>query len=92
MRNWRAGSKLNDGFDRLEACFLSFLEQSGSELTSECYIPSVVDELIHSGQANCPVLPTDSEWFGVTYPEDKPHVVESIAKLIREDEYPSPLV
>ena len=79
-------------FDRLEACFLSFLEQSGSELTSECYIPSVVDELIHSGQANCPVLPTDSEWFGVTYPEDKPHVVESIARLIEAGEYPQSLV
>ena len=37
------------------------------------------------------VLPTESAWFGVTYPDDKPHVVESIAKLVAAGDYPSPL-
>ncbi len=88
MNFWLFGP---DFFDRLEASFTHFLEDHGSELKSECYIPSVVDELIQSGQSNCPVLPTRSEWFGVTYPADKPHVVESIARLIEAGEYPESL-
>jgi len=37
------------------------------------------------------VLKTTSTWFGVTYPDDKPFVVESIAKLIAAGEYPATL-
>ena len=33
------------------------------------------------------VLPTDDKWFGVTYKEDKPAVVESFRKLIAEGVY-----
>jgi hypothetical protein len=40
----------------------------------------------------CPVLRTTSQWFGVTYPADKPFVVESIRKLIAAGEYPEKLV
>nr|MDQ3622057.1 nucleotidyltransferase [Verrucomicrobiota bacterium] len=37
------------------------------------------------------VLPTASQWFGITYQEDKPRVVASIARLIRGGAYPAPL-
>jgi hypothetical protein len=60
-------------------------------MKSECYIPTVVDHLIHGGHAQCPVLRTTSQWFGVTYPDDKPFVVASIQKLIAEGEYPEKL-
>lgn len=80
-----------DFFSDLEASFTRFLKHSGDQLKSECYIPSVVDELIQSNQTSCPVLRTSSEWFGVTYPEDKPHVVESIARLIEAGTYPQSL-
>ena len=33
------------------------------------------------------VLPTDDRWFGVTYREDKPAVVESFRQLIAEGVY-----
>ena len=33
------------------------------------------------------VLPTQDRWFGVTYQEDKPVVVESFAKLIEAGVY-----
>jgi hypothetical protein len=79
-------------FAALEEAFTRFLAESGDQLKSECYIPTVVDHLIHAGHAQCPVLRTTSSWFGVTYPEDKPFVVESIAKLIESADYPSPLV
>ena len=88
MNFWLFGPEF---FEALEASFTRFLENHGGELKSECYIPSVVDELIQSGQSSCPVLPTHSEWFGVTYPADKPHVVDSIARLIEAGEYPESL-
>ena len=88
MNFWLFGP---DFFERLEKAFSEFLAKRGDELKSECYIPSVVDELIQSGQSNCPVLPTTGRWFGVTYPEDKPRVVEAINGLTQAGEYPSPL-
>lgn len=78
-------------FEQLEAHFTKFLEDHGSEEKSECYIPTIVDDLITSGEAICHVLPTASSWFGVTYPDDKPRVTESIKKLIKSGEYPKKL-
>ena len=68
-------------FQPLETGFENFLAQRGSEMKSEYYLPSLADQLIKEGQAACPVLRTDSPWFGVTYPEDKARVVDSIANL-----------
>ena len=48
----------------------------------------MVDHLIKTGQATCEVLDTTSKWFGVTYPEDRPAVVEKFAKLGEEGQYP----
>ena len=78
-------------FAHLETDFASFLAAYGHLEISEYYIPTVVDNLITAGKVNCEVLTTTSQWFGVTYPEDKPHVVESIRKLIASGDYPSPL-
>ena len=72
--------------------FTHFLAEHGKEETSECYIPTVIDDLVQRGVADCHVLETSSSWFGVTYPEDKPHVVASIQSLIDSGEYPTPLV
>lgn len=75
----------------LESHFIDFLETKGSELKSECYIPTVVDELIQGETAECHLVSSESQWFGVTYPEDKQSVVESIRDLIEAGEYPSKL-
>jgi dTDP-glucose pyrophosphorylase len=77
--------------DHLEAEFSSFIKQFGNVEKSENYIPTVVDALIRSGKADCSVLDTTSHWFGVTYPDDKQHVVASIRKLIETGEYPADL-
>ena len=89
MNFWGFSSDL---FDHLEAHFTAFLTKHGHEMKSECYIPTLVDDLIKSGKANCKILETTSSWFGVTYPADKPHVVENIQQLIESGEYPSPLI
>ncbi|MEI6656078.1 MAG: nucleotidyltransferase [Verrucomicrobiota bacterium] len=78
-------------FEQLEAGFSRFLDAYGQAEKSEYYIPTIVDELIRSNKANCAVIPTTSHWFGVTYPDDKPHVVASIQQLIAAGEYPERL-
>lgn len=88
MNFWAFGPAF---FAQLEAAFTQFLSESGSQLKSECYIPTVVDQLINADQAQCQVLETSSAWFGVTYPDDKPYVVESIRELIAQGEYPARL-
>ena len=76
----------------IETHFTCFLDERITEEKSECYIPTVIDDLINDGSVDCHVLETSSSWFGVTYPEDKPHVVRNIQALVDAGSYPSPLV
>ena len=75
-------------FASLEAAFVSFLDAHGSEAKSECYLPSVVDALIREEQTECVVLESRGQWFGVTYPDDKPIVQARIANLVSSGAYP----
>jgi NDP-sugar pyrophosphorylase family protein len=78
-------------FATLEAHFGDFLNAHGHEMKSECYIPTVIDDLIKSDQTDCAVIETSGSWFGVTYPNDKPFVQASIRALIAAGEYPEKL-
>jgi hypothetical protein len=78
-------------FDQLRENFEKFLESSGTDLKSECYIPNTVGELVRAGQARVKVLHSRDSWFGVTYREDRPRVVESIRGLIAKGTYPEKL-
>jgi len=78
-------------FPQLRERFSTFLQRSGHELKSECYIPTTVNELVAAGIARVKVLHTPSSWFGVTYQEDKPQVKVSIRQLVARCEYPEKL-
>ena len=78
-------------FPQLKVEFEKFLKRAGGEQKSECYIPATVGELVTSGQAKCQVLRSSDSWFGVTYREDRPQVVESIRQLIAQGKYPAKL-
>ena len=80
-----------DYFDKSGAIFEDFLEKNIMELKKEFYIPFAIDCMIKDGSSKCDVLATPSHWFGVTYKEDRPGVVEKFAELVREGVYPSPL-
>ncbi len=56
---------------------------------AEFYLPTAVDTLIQEGRATARVLHTQSNWFGVTYREDKPMVEQEIAKLTDTGIYPA---
>ena len=78
-------------FGQLREAFTAFLQTNGENERAEFYIPSVVNALIHAGRARCRVLRTTDSWFGVTYREDRPRVIESVRALIVRGDYPERL-
>ncbi len=73
----------------IEDRFTQFLDASkDNKDKAEYYLPSVIDALINEGKARVKVLKTDTCWYGVTYPEDKPMVKEAIAGFVEEGIYP----
>ena len=76
-----------DYFDKSQALFVDFLRAHGSELKSEYYIPFAVNTFIANGSATMTVLRTTARWFGVTYHEDRPLVVERLRRLHEQGEY-----
>jgi hypothetical protein len=69
--------------------FKSFIAKSGMELKSELDIPTSVDKFVKNGEITIKILMSNERWFGVTYREDKPFVVDSINKMIAKGVYPS---
>jgi dTDP-glucose pyrophosphorylase len=78
-------------FAEFEAQFDRFLQAHGSEESSEFYIPSAVDEMIASGKASVRVLPTEDQWFGITYRKDRDVAAQCVRRLIDEGVYPEKL-
>lgn len=64
-----------------------FSDDSGDPLKKEVYLPMVVDSMMKEGKCSVNVYTTASHWYGVTYPDDKPLVKESIANLIEDGQY-----
>ena len=78
-------------FNNFEEDFISFMGEKGTELKSEFYLPTVLNNLVQTGKSTVKVLKTNSVWFGVTYKDDKPIVVEKINELVENGAYPKQL-
>lgn len=79
-------------FADLKEFFNRFLEdQSKDPMKGECFLPSAVSASLNAGTCSVKVLVSRDRWFGVTYPEDKPVVVDSIRKLATDGKYPNEL-
>lgn len=65
-------------FDTLTEMFAQFLKDNAGNIKAEFPIPDAVSAVMASGLAKVRVLPTKSEWFGVTYADDRPMVVEKL--------------
>ena len=77
-----------DIFPVLEKGFTDFLSAlTEADIKKEYLLPDIFDMLIKNGKATVKVLETNDKWFGVTYKEDKPFVVESFKKLIADGIY-----
>lgn len=80
-----------DYFAHSKEYFKTFLNDNTTNLKAECYIPSMVNKLVSDGTSKMRVLTTDSQWFGVTYKEDRPTVVAKIQALVDSGVYPAKL-
>lgn len=78
-------------FDYLNEYFVEFLKEKVNDVKAEFFLTWVLDQLINTGTAKVKILPTNEEWFGVTYKEDKPVVKEKIRQLIAQGKYPEKL-
>ncbi len=77
-----------DYFEYAEEEFKKFLDKDLNTPKAEMTIPPCIDPLINSGRATVKVLDTTSQWFGVTYAEDRQGVVAKFAELGRNGIYP----
>ena len=79
--------------DELKAEFPQFLKKGLTENPMKCeyFLPAVVSNLLEADRATAAVLPSADKWYGVTYKEDKPVVVEAIRNLKKEGLYPGNL-
>jgi NDP-sugar pyrophosphorylase family protein len=80
-----------DVFPGLDAGLRTFLAAAGSDPKAEFYLPAAVSAMIGDGTASVTVLASDDSWFGITYKEDKQHVVEAVGALVRSGAYPARL-
>lgn len=67
-----------DFFDCLNDLFVDFLNKNQDNIKAEYPIPDVISYLMNNNKAQIKVLKCDAEWFGVTYKEDRPDVVERL--------------
>lgn len=80
-----------DYFTHSSDYFKTFLTDNAANIKAEFYIPTMVNKLVSEGTSKLHVLKTDAQWFGVTYKEDRPLVVEKIEKLVESGAYPRKL-
>lgn len=78
-------------FPELEAQFRAFVEANMDRPKAEFYIPTVVNNMLNAGKIRVRVLASDSQWYGVTYPEDKETVRGALSQIAAEGGYPVPL-
>ena len=75
----------------IEDGLFQFMKNNSSNPTAEYYIPDIVTQLIQAKDSVFNVIPTEDNWFGVTYKEDKQMAVDTITSHIFNGIYPSNL-
>lgn len=71
-----------------EEKFIDFVKANNENPKAECFMPVEVGNLMAEGKAVVKVVPTTASWLGVTYKEDKEHVVAGINQMIADGKYP----
>ena len=78
--------------DLMTEDFPKFLDKlSEDDLKSEYLLPNIVGDFIEQKKVTVEVLTSPDSWFGVTYKEDLPIVIQSFHKLVEQGMYPEKL-
>ncbi|HQW10811.1 MAG TPA: NTP transferase domain-containing protein [Saprospiraceae bacterium] len=78
-------------FNELRAGFIDFISQGNTGEKKEYFIPIIVDQLINSKKSTFQVIPSGSQWIGVTYQEDKDPTMKSLSDMHLKGIYPERL-
>ena len=78
-------------FQYIETYFSTFLKDSDNLEKSEIYLPFVTQEMMENGHITVKVIEAQSDWFGVTYYDDKDIAVQTLSELTQKGAYPTPL-
>jgi len=78
-------------FDYTKEYFSQFLADKNNHEKKEIYLPFVAQEMMENGHVSVEAMTTQSEWFGVTYYDDKKIAVDTLLRLTENEIYPSPL-
>ena len=79
-------------FNELDSQFVIFLNENRDNLeAAEYFLPEVINQLVEQDLATVKVLPTDEQWFGVTYQEDLISVKKTLSDMIENGMYPKAL-
>ena len=68
--------------------FTSFFTFNCQEISSECYLPTMVQSGIETHEFTVKVLSSHEQWAGLTFPEDKESVEQYIGLLTDKKCYP----
>ncbi|WP_298502376.1 sugar phosphate nucleotidyltransferase [uncultured Maribacter sp.] len=88
MNFWICQSEI---FEAIEEEFISFLEDERLIKNSELYLPLILKKLIESGEDSIKAVPSNGQWFGITYAEDREEVAQALNEKVENKEYPVPL-
>ncbi len=78
----------------LEARFPAWLDEAlkANPLKGEYFLPSVANAAIEAGTGTVQVLPCSEQWYGMTYQEDLPGVIEALKTMREQGLYPERLL
>lgn len=80
-----------DVFPLFKKGFQHFLKYTKPDEKQEYFIPLVVDMMIKMNLSEFEVIPSNSEWIGVTYREDREPTVRKFAEMSIDGTYPANL-
>ena len=85
MNFWICNPKI---FEYTEQYFSTFLNDSNNHEKNEIYLPFVIQEMMKNKLISVEVINTESQWFGVTYYNDKEVATKTLNKLVKQGKYP----
>jgi NDP-sugar pyrophosphorylase family protein len=78
-------------FELTHQMFQDYARNNYDAPKAEFFIPLIVTHLIQNNIGKLKVFRNQADWFGVTYPDEKEFVQQSLLKLHQEGKYPAQL-
>ena len=75
---------------RFEVDFVKFLKETmpSNPMKAEYFLPLIPNAVIAEGSGSVKVLSSDARWYGVTYQDDLPGVLDAVKNMKDAGEYP----